>query len=67
MRIVADHNLGPQMIIKSSHGHRMKGRNIDDIVDGTLGDNAFFEKFLTDLNDIETINNRVERDIQYRV
>jgi hypothetical protein len=42
-------------------------RAIDDTVDGGLAENQFYEKFLSDLNDIETINNRVERDVQYRV
>jgi hypothetical protein len=31
-----------------------------------LNDNHFFEKFLSDLSDIETINSRVERDVQLR-
>lgn len=31
-----------------------------------LDNNKFFEKFLADLSDIETINSRVERDVQFR-
>lgn len=48
---------------------QLKERNvgIDQILDEGLENNHFFEKFLTDLSDIETINNRVERDVQFRI
>lgn len=47
---------------------QLKERNvgIDDIMDDGLESNKFFDKFLSDLSDIETINSRVERDIQFR-
>lgn len=61
MRIRADHNLGSGLLIRSEQGSRNKG--IDDYVDGAVDDSKFFERFMSDLNDIETINNRVERDI----
>lgn len=65
IRIRADHNIGSGVLLRSEQGSRNKG--IDDYVDGVAVDDAkFFEKFMSDLNDIETINNRVERDIQFR-
>lgn len=74
LRVAGNHN-----ILQSEQGSRTIGRRIydtaqhvrpvgvDDLLEGDLGNNQFFERFLTDLNDIETINNRVERDIQHRV
>lgn len=36
-------------------------------MDDQIESKAFFEKFLSDLSDIETINSRVERDVQFRI
>ena len=37
------------------------------MVTASMDNNAFFDKFTRELNDIETINDRMERDIERKV
>ena len=75
LKIVADHSINNMTASMHNYGSGQDGFKVyerrhigvDDFLDGGLTDNKFYEKFLTDLSDIETINNRVEREVQFRI
>lgn len=50
-------------IVDSTRQLQQRNLGIDEIMGDGLDNNQFFEKFLSDLSDIETINSRVERDV----
>lgn len=46
---------------------QLKERNKGiDVLSASLDNNVFYEKLLEDLSDIEIINTRVERDVEFR-
>lgn len=81
LKVMADHQLSndtrrvygggavdnaPKRIYDSTRQLQQRNVGIEEIMGDGLDNNKFFEKFLADLSDIETINSRVERDVQFR-
>lgn len=61
---VYQNNKASNRIYESTKMLKERNLGIDEIMgDDDDSNNRFFDKFLADLSDIETINTRVERDI----
>ena len=53
-------------IYESTKQLRERNKGMDVMAAG-LDNNQFYDRFLQDLNDIELINSRVERDVEFRI